>query len=219
MKTYLPLSVAFLLALTAVVISGPGRPEFEAARRNVRKADRATDSNVSPSKNIEEAIEEFRSLDKHRDNEEWASELPANAGSRPVAFSVSGDRMHSKGNETVINYATTLTNTQARAWVHGGSHFRAPVTGLYLFTVSFTNEQSYGSSDEEVYVTIRKNGALKGFAFVGEGGSFRETGSYTVALDLARDDVVHTGVVDDFKGGRYLRFFNFTGVLVQPSTN
>ncbi len=178
----------------------------------------ADDFTASPENVIVTTVEDFRGLDKHRDKEEWSREFPTDAAPRPVAFSVSGERMQSHGKETVITYEKTQTNTHPHAWIDGGSHFRAPVAGIYLFTVSFTNEKSHGSNGDDVYVLIRKNGTKKGFACTGESGSFRESSSYTVALDLAQNDIVHTGVVDDSKGVRYLRFFNFTGALVQSAS-
>lgn len=167
-------------------------------------------------------LRDARGLDRHRGESEWSKPL---AVSSVVAFSVAGDNFRSDGPEAVVSYRTTTTNTHPRAWIAGGSHFRAPVAGIYQFTVSFANEDSHGAEGDDAYLVIRHNGEAKGFAYAPsvskaeretESGQARRTGSSTVVLPLMRDDLVHTGVVDDMKRARFIRFFQFTGVLLQP---
>ncbi len=176
---------------------------------------------------IQPQLKNFRALDGARSHREWDEAPYGQAALGAVAFSVSGDNMASKGNETVVTYKTTHTNTHPEAWIAGGSHFRAPVAGVYLFTLSFTNENSHASVGDDVYVVIRKNGQSKGFAFAGAVNlqdskqrqeMSRTTAGYTVSMNLAKDDVIHTGVVDDMKRARFIRFFNLTGVLIQATS-
>ncbi len=213
--TRLLLTVALILSISSVVAAKNPR--------GVAKVPPSTGTNVPC---IVPVIENYRALDASRAKEVWAEPARPPKAGQAVAFSVSGDNMYSAHAERAIRYKTTHTNTHPAAWVKGGSHFRAPAAGLYLFTVSFTSEQHPRSDGDDVYVVIRKNGQAKGFAFVGEvgqrddtkaGNPLRKTGSYTVALPLVRGDVVHTGVVDDVKRRRWIRFFNFTGVLIQPA--
>ena len=91
-----------------------------------------------------------------------------------------------------------------------------------------TKNTSHASVGDDVYVVIRKNGQSKGFAFAGAVNlqdskkrtqkMSRTTANYTVSMNLAKDDVVHTGVVDDMKRARFIRFFNLTGVLIQATS-
>lgn len=96
---------------------------------------------------------------------------------------------HNHINQKIVFDATKLNI--------GGSYnnqtgvFVAPVSGLYLFSISVT---TYVDKSSEIHAVIKKNGIEVGAAYANGMAGYQEQGSVSVPLVLNTGDQVHVSV-------------------------
>jgi hypothetical protein len=168
-----------------------------------------------------ENIPNYKEFDLTRKNQTPVTKSSCDINTK-IGFSATGNSHVSAAGSTLLGYATTYTNTSINtnnfpAWISGGSTFIAPCTGMYVFAISFVKDSYYyGGTTDDVNVNIYQNGVNKGRAWAGEGGGNRETGAYTVVLNMNANDWVQTFVSSDGGPTRHLAQYNFSGFFLKP---
>jgi len=129
-----------------------------------------------------------------------------------VVFSVAGRNHDSDGNPDLMTYEPPHVN-EGGGW-NGASTFNAPEPGIYFFSISFVRDANTGGTEDDVFVFLRKQGADVGFAWCGAGSGTRSTGTYSVAIRLAKNDRIETFAGSDAGRRRVFPVYQFSGFLV-----
>lgn len=131
----------------------------------------------------------------------------------PTVFSAQGNGHTSDGNPDLMHYQKTNVNLPANSW--NGSTFTVPTAGVYFFCITFVKDAFYeGGTQEDVYVTLRRNNQDIGRAWSGQGAGQRGTGAFNAALQLNAGDSVQTWADSDGGYKRHIAEYQFSGFLI-----
>jgi hypothetical protein len=203
------------LALAAATICAVSQEVRPVGQEMKPDADRARELAFKPELTREQSAELARLRNRR-------AACPGLFPNPTIAVSVAGQWLGTGGADTILNYATVITNVggSPAPWI-GGSIFLAPCPGHYFFTVSFVKDTYYpcsanGGTQDDVSIYLTRNGSLIGpnAAWSGEGAGRRGTGAFGVAVRLNQNDAVQSWVHSDGGQHRCLAAYNFTGFRI-----